>query len=49
MHVQEVSPACVVTRAMRKMQHDELSISNSVDVPLEVPSLAELPLSLSHG
>ncbi len=47
--LQEVSPACVVTRAMGKMQHDELSISNSVDVPLEVPSLAELPLSLSHG
>ncbi len=47
--LQEVSPACVVTRAMRKMQHDELSVSNSVDVPLEVPSLAELPLSLSHG
>lgn len=39
----EVSPACVVTRAMHKLQLNGLSESNNVNGPLEVPSLAELP------
>lgn len=45
----EVSSACVATRAMAKINSESSAHGSVLDVSLGVPSLSELPLSLSQS